>query len=97
LANKEYVKSFQGKTLMTDINKDGKNDLIMWDKNNVYLKYRNNNSEYNNLNYNNKYYKYSVESYQKLLDDSEDGFIKINDIHVKLCDWDWEVKNFKYS
>jgi len=97
LANKDYVKSFQNKILMVDLNKDGENDLIMWDQNNVYVKYRDSNRVYNNINYNNKYYKYSIKSYDKLLKDSNEWFVKINDIHMKICDRNREVKNFKYT
>ena len=96
LDNKQYVKNFQGKTLMVDLNKDKKNDLIMWDQNSVYVKYRWGNNMHENTKYNNKYYKYNIESYEKLLNNSEEWFIKINDIYLKLCDRNWEVKNFKY-
>jgi len=81
---------------MVDLNKDDKNDLILWDQNSVYAKYRDWNNIYDNLSYNNKYYKYNIDSYDKLIDDSEEWFIKINDIYLKLCDRNWEVKNFKY-
>ncbi|HRX63772.1 MAG TPA: hypothetical protein P5060_01570 [Candidatus Absconditabacterales bacterium] len=48
LANDDYVSYFQNKTIMTDINNDGENDLILRDDNNLYVKYRNENTEYEN-------------------------------------------------
>ncbi len=97
LSNKEYVKTFQWKSILTDINKDWKNDLILWDLNNIYIKYKDGNRSYDNQRYNNKYYKYSITSYNKLLNDSEAWFVKINNIYLKICDQNREVKNFKYN
>jgi len=82
---------------MTDINNDGENDLILRDDNNLYVKYRNENTEYENTQYINDYYKHDISSYKDLIDESEDGFVKINDIYIKLADDKREVKNFKYN
>jgi len=99
LADDKYVKEFQWKSLMTDINKDGKNDLILRDRHNIYIKYRwwNEMYAYDEIDYNDNYYEYHISSYNDLLEDSEEWFIKIHDIYIKLCDWNWEIKNFKYN
>ncbi|MCK9466717.1 MAG: FG-GAP-like repeat-containing protein [Candidatus Absconditabacterales bacterium] len=97
LANQEYVTNFQGKSIMVDLNGDNKTDLILWDNHNIYVKYRDGNRNYNNEAYNKKYYKYFVNSYEQLFNDGEEGFIKINQIYLKMYDENREVKNFEYD
>lgn len=97
LANDEYVQNFQGKSLLVDINNDDENDLILWDQNNVYIKYRDNNTNHENIDYRDNLYEYRIDSYKDLLDNSEEWFVKIKDIYVKLCDENWEIKNFRYN
>ncbi len=97
LANDDYVTDFQWRTLMTDINNDWENDLIMRDNNNIYIKYRNNQNSYENTQYDDDYYMYEISSYKDLLANSEEWFVKIRDIYVKLGDQNREVKNFKYN
>lgn len=96
LANIDYTKQFQNNNLATDINGDGKVDLILWDKQNVYIKYKDGEKKYPNTTYNKKLYKYNINSYQQLMENSDNGFVKINDVYIKLCDYNWEIKNFKY-
>ncbi len=97
LANDWYVKDFQGRSLMVDINNDDENDLILWDRSNIYIKYKNDNNEYENTDYNNDKYIHRISSYEELWDESDEWFVKINDIYLKLCDHDREVKNFEYN
>ncbi len=99
LANDEYVREFQGKSLMTDINDDWANDLLLRDRNNIYIKYRNwnNNYDYNHEDYIDNYYVYHISSYEDLLETSDEWFVKINNIYLKVCDPNWEIKNFRYN
>ena len=99
LANDEYVREFQGRSLMVDINDDGANDLLLRDRNNLYIKYRNwnNNYNYDQEDYIDKYYLYHISSYKELMDDSDEWFVKINNIYLKVCDSNWEIKNFRYN
>ena len=97
LANQDYVTNFQDKSILVDLNWDNKKDLILWDNNNVYVKYGDWNRDYDNGTYYKKYYKYNINSYEKLFDDGEEWFIKINNIYLKMYDENWEVKNFEYE
>ena len=106
LANKDYINKFQSRFLLTDINWDGSSDLILWDKHNIYIKYRNDNSTYvdteyykkhNTYAYYNTYYSYKLKSYDDLVSDAKNWFVKIGNMWVKLIDSNWEVKNFKYA
>ena len=104
LANENYVKGFQWKFIFTDINWDDHSDLIMWDKHNVYIKYRKDNSNYPNIEYNNHYYSYPIRSYDELVNSAEDWVITIrnwlfnsNSIKVKLISPNREVKNFTFA
>ncbi len=97
LASDDYTKDFQWRSLMVDINDDEKNDLILWDQNNVYIKYRGWNSNYDNTEYIDDYYMYHISSYEELINNSDEWFIKIDDIYLKLCDRNQEVKNFMYQ
>lgn len=97
LANQDYVTDFQDRSIMADLNWDGKNDLILWNDNNIYVKYRDWNRNYDNWVYYKKYYKYNINSYAELFDNWEDWFIKIDNIYLKMYDENWEVKNFEYN
>ena len=98
LANEDYVKKFQSNFVLTDINWDNRSDLILWDKNNVYIKYRKDNSVYDNVEYNSVYYKYNIESYDRLVSQADNRwYVKIKNMYVKLVDKNREVKNFKYA
>ena len=70
----------------------------MWDKHSIYIKYRNGYTNYNNARYNDasNYYLYKIDSYEDLLPESNDWFIKIKWKYFKLIDSNREVKNFKY-
>ena len=104
LSNEDYTKKFQSKYIVTDINGDQKNDMLLWDEHNVYIKYKAGNTEYSNTWYSSssRYYVYHIDSYEQLLDDADENWIvKIKDwlthtLKVKLVDKNWEVKNFKY-
>jgi hypothetical protein len=97
LANTDFTKQFQDQSIMVDINKDGKNDLILWDNHEIYIKYRDNDTSFDNTSYNNRYYVYPISSYDELVNNTNNCVAKINNINVKLCDANWEVKNFKYA
>ncbi len=107
LANNDYVNKFQSRFVLTDINGDGRSDLILWDENNIYVKYRWWNSNYENIEYENasNFYVYKINSYDDLVSDSENWFVKIRYwgvlfskfIFVKVVDTNREVKNFKYA
>lgn len=97
LANEDYVKNFQSKFVLTDINWDNRSDLILWDNHNIYIKYRKNNSIYDNTKYYKSYYMHRIESYDDLVSQAVDGYVKIKDVYVKLVDQNREVKNFKYA
>jgi hypothetical protein len=97
LANSNFTKEFENQSIMVDINKDGDNDLILWDDHEIYIKYRNNNTSFDNTEYNNRYYVYNINSYDDLVNNSTNCIVKINNMDVKLCDKNWEVKNFKYA
>ena len=104
LANEDYTSMFQSRFLLADMNNDQKNDMILWDDHNVYIKYKAGNTEYPNEWYNSssRYYTYHINSYEQLLNDADENWIvKIRDwithtLKVKLVDENWEVKNFKY-
>lgn len=100
LANNDYVNKFQSKYILADINWTGGSDLILWDNYNVYIKYGWGNTNFDNTNYDNasKFYYYKIRSYDSLLSDSDNWFIKMsNNLVVKLIDTNREVKNFKYA
>ena len=98
LANRDYINKFQSRLLLTDINKDWHSDLILWDEHNIYIKYRKGYTSYANTSYSDAshYYLYRINSYDDLLSDSENWFVNIWWIYVKLVDSNREVKNFKY-
>ena len=97
LANAKFTQEFENQSIMTDINKDGKNDLILRDDHEIYIKYRDNNTSYANTDYYNKYYVYNISSYNNLVNNTNGCIANINNINVKLCDTNREVKNFKYA
>ena len=97
LANSKFTQEFENQSIMTDINKDGKNDLILRDDHEIYIKYRDNNTSYANTDYYNKYYVYNIPSYNILVNNTNGCIANINNINVKLCDTNREVKNFKYA
>lgn len=102
LSNEDYTNKFQSKYIVTDINGDKKNDMILWDEHNIYIKYRAWNSVFSGTDYNSRVYSYHVKSYDELLADADENWIvKMKDwlthtLKVKLVDKNWEVKNFKY-
>ena len=101
LANQDYTKKFQSKFILTDINDDGKNDMILRDEHNIYIKYRAWNSVFSGADYNSRVYSYHIKSYDELLEDADDKWIIkmrdwIRNLKVKLVDKNREVKNFKY-
>jgi hypothetical protein len=57
---------------MVDINNDNENDLILWDQNNIYIKYRNTNSDHENIYYKDNFYEYKINSYEDLLNNNEE-------------------------
>jgi hypothetical protein len=97
LANSDYEKDFQWNNILIDINNDDEKDLILWDSNNVYIKYRKQNNTFDNTKYFDDYYVYNIKSYDELIDDSDEWFVKINNYYFKLCDQNREVKNFVYN
>lgn len=98
LSNTDYVKKFQSRYILTDINWTGGSDLILWDDHNVYIKYRWGNNSFNNTNYDSKFYTYRINSYEELWSNSEDWFVKIaRNLRVKLIDTNREVKEFKQN
>jgi len=97
LANSNFTKEFENQSIMVDINKDWDNDLILRDDHEIYIKYRNNNTSFDNSEYSNKYYVYNISSYDDLMNNSNNCIVKINNMNVKLCDENREVKNFKYA
>jgi hypothetical protein len=84
--------------LIHDFNKDQKKDLILRDSNSVYIKYADQNTEYNyNKNHYTSYYLArnlsSPESLQRFADAR--GYIRIRDLQVKVYDSFRGIKNFR--
>ena len=103
LSNEDYTSKFQSRFVLTDINNDNKDDMILRDEHNVYIKYRWWNSEFNNTWYNgsSRIYTYHIKSYKELVNDANSEWIVkmkawTHTLKVKLVDENWEVKNFKY-
>jgi len=88
-----------------DVNKDGKEDVLMRDKYSVYIKYADNNLKYSDeLVSDDVFYFYRLDSFLELLDDVKDDnwFINMKNtsgretsLRLKIRDDFWEVKNFK--
>ena len=98
----------QNNYLTTDINNDAADDVLMRDSNSVYTKYAHQDSEHYATNTNHigsktrKFYAYEgkfgkrwIDSIQELIDRSNDGYVDIQDISLKLRDTTSEVKNFE--
>ncbi|MCF7835432.1 phage tail protein, partial [Candidatus Gracilibacteria bacterium] len=101
MTNVVYEKTFTDKIgknyVQEDMNKDNKKDILMRDNNNVYIKYHSQNEEYPNTKHNTKYYiyNYSLDSYYGLESITDEGYLSIQDIDIKIYSEDNEVKNFK--
>lgn len=99
-----YISKIGDKYFETDLNKDNKNDLIMRDSNNVYVKYADQKFEHQNISTNKSLHVYSpwifsasyMDSYKQLVEKADkDWYVDFGDISVKLVSNVQEVKNFK--
>jgi len=98
--SEENVVQIGQKYLQFDINHDNKNDIIMRDQNNIYIKYANQENKYGNTNFSSNYYVYELNDPDDLRNDEKtepnyDGYVDIGNIALKLADENREVKNFK--
>jgi len=81
-----------------DINWDGFDDVLMWDKNNIYIKYANgNNYHWSKIATDSNYYLYgymkNINNFVNRVDSN--WYDSIRGLEVKLWDEFSEVKNFK--
>jgi hypothetical protein len=95
--------------VIQDMNNDHQNDILMWDANNIYLKYANQKSEElsqggNHLTrFYTRYYIYQNNSSKRWIDNMQDlinnttkGYLTLQDSTLlKVCDQNQEVKNFE--
>ena len=114
--SEENVLEIGNNYIQTDINKDGNHtnsnsnddndDIIMWDGNNIYIKYASGDNKYEygeSTNPNPNFYVREFDSPQEITDNNTDGYVDIgadgffnlSKVTIKLTDKSREVKNFK--
>jgi len=95
--SEEIVSQIKNNYLLGDINDDNLDDVLMWNKNSVYIKYAMDNFDYGGSvsEEDNRYYFWHIDgvsSLEALLDDG--WYKKFSYLKIKLWDVNWEVKNF---
>jgi len=97
-----FVDAIENDYYQVDLNNDGNDDVLMWDRNNIYVKYYNQdalNTDGNISTVTTNYYKYSIDSWDDLKSSVDEfGYDEIGNrdtIILKLYDNYREVKNFK--
>ncbi len=102
-----FINAIDDNYFSVDINKNGKEDVVMRDNNNIYIKYANQKSEFKNARmyknlhvYTPPVFKFSyIDSYDDLLNKivDENGYASFNGILVKVASPAQEIKNFKVT
>jgi hypothetical protein len=95
--SQNHIDKVRDRYYETDINKDGKEDIVSWDDNSVYIKYANQDSDHQNARKYGSYYDIStIDSYEKLSNKADsEWYVDFWDISVKLYSPSQEVKNFR--
>lgn len=86
---------------ITDMNNDGKKDILWWDSNSVFVKYWDQNNMYSwtvNVNYRDYYQTQVFDSPQSLKENvDENWYYKIWALNIKIWDSSTQTENFKRS
>ncbi len=86
-----YLNKVKKKYIYIDINNDWTNDMLLFDNNNIYIKYWDEHDIYSEYNNDSIFY---VKNIDKNIINKK-NFVNINNIELKINDNNFEVKNFK--
>jgi len=97
--NDILMKAAEENYSLLDVNADGKDDILMRDKNSVYIKYNEQSDFYHNGAVwvgDDRFYVYPIDSIESLLEDvwADNGYKKVKIFWFKFWDEYWEVKRF---
>ncbi len=93
----EFVSNIKSNYYQQDINKDNKKDIVMWDSHSIYTKYNNQEDQYPSTKTYTNYYAYNnwLVTLKDLPEITNQWYLEIWDISIKIYSPDFEVKNFK--
>ncbi len=93
----EFVSNIKTNYYQQDLNKDNTKDIIMWDAHNIYTKYYDQIDTQPNTKIYTSYYAYNnwLVQPQDLSEITNEWYLQIWDISIKVYSPNFEVKNFK--
>lgn len=93
----EFIANIKTNYYQQDLNKDNKKDIIMWDAHNIYAKYNNQADQQPNTKIYTDYYTYNnwLSHPADLPEITNQWYLQIWDISIKIYSSDFEVKNFR--